>query len=200
MTAGRNINTKSQEWGTPPIYIEAVSKVFNGKISLDPCSSKYSLVHAEVEYLPPAQDGLKESWDYPTIYVNPPYGINKKDGTTIRHWLSRCARAHELYQSEVLALVPVATNTGHWKKSIFGKATAICFLYDTRLKFLENGQNGGKGAPMACAMIYWGNNYEKFYDVFINYGSVVDIRPLKKVKIGPERNNLQKTLFTEVGY
>jgi len=199
MTAGRNINTKSQDWGTPPNYVEAVKKVFNGKISLDPCSSKYSLVNAEVEYMLPAKDGLKESWDFPTIYVNPPYGLNKKAGTTIRHWLSRCAKAHELYHSEVLALVPVATNTGHWKKSVFGKATAICFLYDTRLKFLENGKNGGKGAPMACAMIYWGKNYEKFYDVFINYGAVVDIRPLIKIKIGPERNNPQKTLFTEVG-
>jgi len=198
MTAGRNINSKSQDWGTPPKYIEAVKQVFNGKILLDPCSSKYSLVNAEVEYTLPYKDGLKESWDFPTIYVNPPYGLNKKNGTTIRHWLAKCAHAHELYQSEVLALVPVATNTGHWKKSVFGKATAICFLYDTRLKFLENGKNGGKGAPMSCAMIYWGNNYKNFYDVFINHGAVVDIRPLIKFKIGPERNSPQKELFIEI--
>lgn len=199
MTAGRNINSKSQDWGTPPKYIEAVKEVFNGIISLDPCSSEYSLVNAKIEYLLPDNDGLKDSWDFPTIYVNPPYGLNKKNGTTIRHWLARCARAHELYQSEVLALVPVATNTGHWKKSVFGKATAICFLYDTRLKFLENGENGSKGAPMSCAMIYWGENYNDFYNVFINHGAVVDIRPLMKEKIGPERNNPQKTLFVEFG-
>jgi hypothetical protein len=30
------------------------------------------------------------------------------------------------------------------------------------LKALENGKDVGKGAPMACAMIYWGNDYEKF--------------------------------------
>ena len=199
MTAGRNINSKSQDWGTPLKYIEAVKDVFNGIILLDPCSSKYSLVNAEVEYKLPGNDGLKDSWDFPTIYVNPPYGLNKKSGTTIRHWLARCARAHELYQSEVLALVPVATNTGHWKKSVFGKATAICFLYDTRLKFLENGENGGKGAPMSCAMIYWGKNYNDFYNVFINHGAVVDIRLLMKEKIGPDRNNPQKTLFAEIG-
>lgn len=199
MTAGRNINSKSQDWGTPLKYIKAVKEVFNGTISLDPCSSGYSLVDAEVEYKLPVNDGLKDSWDFPTIYVNPPYGLNKKNGTTIRHWLARCTRAHESYQSEVLALVPVATNTGHWKKSVFGKATAICFLYDTRLKFLENGENGGKGAPMACAMIYWGNKYKDFYDVFINHGAIVDIRSLIKVKIGPERNNPQKTFFTEIG-
>ncbi len=48
---------------------------------------------------------------------------------------------------------------------------------------------------MSCAMIYWGNNYDKFYDVFINYGAVVDIRNLKEEKIGKERRNKQRSLF-----
>ena len=195
MTAGRNINTKSQDWGTPEKYVKAVKEVFGGKIQLDPCSSKYSIVNAEVEYMLPEHDGLRESWDFKTIYVNPPYGINKQNGTSIKHWLKRCAEAYEKYKSEVIALIPVAPNTGHWKNSIFGRATAICFLYDTRLRFLENGQNGGKGAPMACAMVYWGDNYQKFFDVFINHGAVVDIRPLRGLKIGPERINPQKSLF-----
>jgi len=198
MTAGRSINSQSQDWGTPQKYVNAVKKVLGGEISLDPCSSKYSIVKARVEYMLPAHDGLRESWDYPTIYVNPPYGINKKNGTTIRHWLAKCAEAHKKYGSELLALVPVATNTGHWKKSVFGNATAICFLYDTRLKYLENGKDSGKGAPMSCAMIYWGNNYQKYYDVFINHGAVVDIRPLKEEKIGPDRNSAQQLLFDKI--
>lgn len=195
MTAGRKINTKSQDWGTPPQYVEAVKQVFGGKIYLDPCSSKYSIVNAEVEYLLPRKDGLKESWNYPTIYVNPPYGINKENGTSIKNWLIKCLESYQLYNSEVLALIPVATNTNHWKKTIFGQATAICFLYDTRLKFLENGKNIGKGAPMSCAMIYWGNNYQKFYDIFINFGAVIDLRNLRGEKIGKERNNSQQNIF-----
>ncbi|NQE06170.1 hypothetical protein C5S32_09905 [ANME-1 cluster archaeon GoMg1] len=199
MTAGRNINSKSQDWGTPQKYVNAVKKVFGGEIALDPCSSEYSIVNAKVEYMLPEHDGLRESWDYQTVYVNPPYGINKKNGTTIRHWLAKCAEAHEKYGSEVLALVPVATNTGHWKKSVFGRATAICFLYDTRLKFLENGKSRGKGAPMSCAMIYWGNNYQEFYEIFINHGAVVDVRPLKNEKMGHKRNNPQQSLFDKIG-
>lgn len=198
MTAGRNINSQSLEWGTPEVYINAVKDFFGGEIALDPCSNEYSLVNAKEEYLFPKNDGLKDSWDYPTIYVNPPYGINKTHGTSIKHWLVRCVEAHETYNSEVLALVPVATNTGHWKKSVFGRATAICFLYDTRLRFLENGKDTGKGAPMSCAMIYWGNKYENFYKVFIDYGAVVDISNLKHETIGPERKNKQELLFESV--
>lgn len=178
MSAGRHINSISQSWGTPIKYVKAVKNFFGGNISLDPCSNEYSLVDADTNFMLPNEDGLKETWNYPTIYVNPPYGIDKIRKTSIKDWLAKCADAHNKYDSEVLALVPVASNTRHWKKFVFTEATAICFLYDTRLKFLENGKVGGKGAPMACAMVYWGKNYKKFHEVFIYYGAVVDISPL----------------------
>ncbi len=187
MSAGRSVNTLSQSWGTPLKYIQAVRDVFGGVIDLDPCSNEYSIVNARVEYRLPEQDGLKESWNYPTIYVNPPYGIDKEQGTTIKNWLAKCAFAHEEYRSEVLALIPVAANTSHWKRYVFTKAYAVCFLYDTRLRFLENGCDSGKGAPMACAMVYWGNRYNAFYDVFIDHGAVVDISNLIGLHIGTER-------------
>ena len=97
---------------------------------MDPCSNKWSIVNAETTYSLPDKDGLKEFWNFPTIYVNPPYGSDKLRGTKIKHWLRECCQAHNLYNSEVLALVPVATNTSHWKEYVFGQAIAVCFLYD----------------------------------------------------------------------
>jgi hypothetical protein len=191
MSAGRSINTLSQSWGTPLKYVKAVKDVFGGHIDLDPCSNEYSVVHARVEYCLPKHDGLKESWNYPTIYVNPPYGIDKERGTTIKNWLAKCTHAYEEYGSQVLALVPVASNTTHWKKYVFTRAKSICFLYDTRLRFLEDGRDSGKGAPMACAMIYWGNNPYHFYEVFIEYGAVVDISNLVGEQIEKERKELK---------
>jgi hypothetical protein len=143
-------------------------------------------VQAEVEYRLPEHDGLKESWNYPTVFVNPPYGADRERGTTIKDWLVRCANTHREYGSDVIALVPVATNTSHWKKCVFGIADAICFLYDTRLRFLENGQDTGKGAPMACCMIYWGKDIKGFKENFLRYGAVIDISGLKDVPIGKE--------------
>ena len=197
MSAGRTINTLSQNWGTPRKYISAVKKVFGGDIHLDPCSNEHSLVGARVEYRLPLQDGLKESWDYPTIFVNPPYGIDQERGTSIKHWLYRCATAHRQHSSEVIALVPVATNTGHWKNYVFGRATAICFLYDTRLRFLIEGRDEGKGAPMSCAMVFWGRDYEKFFEVFSHSGAVVDLRPLYGKHLGDFERRLEPTLLSE---
>jgi hypothetical protein len=185
MTAGRNNATSlSQNWCTPPKYVDAIRRFFSGSIALDPCSNRHSIVKAGVEYCLPETDGLAASWNYATIFVNPPYGSDRERGSSIRDWLRRCAEAHARHGAEVLALVPVATNTRHWKQYVFGAATAVAFLYDTRLRFLVDGRDGGKGAPMSCAMIYWGAHYERFEKIFIRFGAVVDVRHLHDKEVG----------------
>lgn len=189
MTAGRNnAESLSQNWCTPPKYVEAIRRFFGGSVELDPCSNRHSIVNARVEYCLPKTDGLTASWDFPTIYVNPPYGSDRERGTTIRDWLRKCAEAHNKHAAEVLALVPVATNTRHWKQCVFGAATAVAFLYDTRLRFLVDGKDGGKGAPMSCAMVYWGVAYERFEKQFLRFGAVVDVRHLHGKQVGAGEN------------
>lgn len=169
MTAGRKSISTNKDWCTPSNYVEAIHNML-GKVSLDPCSNKYSLINAKTEYILPV-DGLLESWNFPTIYVNPPYGSDKKRGTTVKDWLKKCSEAHKIHCSQVLALIPVATNTRYWQKYIWGGGPrGVCFLYDTRLKFLLDGKEGGKGEPMGCAMIYWGSNFYKFSIVFKQFG------------------------------
>jgi hypothetical protein len=189
MTAGRKIIGQSQDWGTPPKYVAAVRDFFGGVIHLDPCSNHHSIVGALVEYALPECDGLRESWNFPNVYVNPPYGLDREHGTSIKDWLRKCEESHRLYGTEVIALIPVATNTGHWKRYVYGKAIAVCFLYDTRLRFLVNGKDAGKGAPMSCALVYWGRHFDRFFDRFIEFGAVVNIENLKGVIIGQSESS-----------
>ena len=42
-------------------------------------------------------DGLREDWNYATIYMNPPYGADRERGTTIKNWLVKCALTHKKY-------------------------------------------------------------------------------------------------------
>ncbi len=188
MTAGRNsAESLSQHWCTPPKYATVIREFFGGAIALDPCSNCYSIVNAEMEYALPDVDGLRASWNYPTVFINPPYGRDRERGTSILDWLKMAAYANREHSSEVLALVPVAPNTKHWKLHVFGAAAAIAFLYDTRLKFLVNGRTGGKGAPMACAIVYWGEDYQRFEDYFLEFGAVCDIRHLQGKPVGLRR-------------
>ena len=91
--------------------------------------------------------------------------------------------------------MPVATNTKHWKDYVWGVADSVAFLYDTRLKFLVDGRDGGKGAPMSCAMVYWGDHVCRFEEVFSPYGAVVDLRRLHGKLLGVPRDYERTMLF-----
>jgi hypothetical protein len=171
MTAGRNSITEKKDWCTPPKYIELINKML-GEIDLDPCSNKYSLIDAKVKYILPT-NGLTESWNYKKIFVNPPYGRNT-DGTSIYDWIFKGVESYK-NGNELLYLIPVATNTKHFKELIFKHAKGICFLNDTRLKFWSEGKEDKKGAPMSCCMVYFGNDYDKFQDIFENVGKCFEI-------------------------
>lgn len=172
MTAGRQAISATKHWCTPPHLAEAARKALGGIIGLDPCSNPDSTVPATRKYMLPTHDGLIEPWDAHTIYVNPPYGIDKTRGSRILDWFTR---AHEAADagSHVVMLVPVAPNTSHWKRHVFPVATSICFLYATRLRFHINGTEDPQGAPMACAAIYYGPSPQLFADNFRPYGAVV---------------------------
>lgn len=182
MTAGREPVTLTKDWCTPPDILDPVREVFGGQIDLDPCSNEFSLVEARVSYALPNHDGLAESWDYAKIFVNPPYGSDPNRGTRIAHWFSRIGDAAEA-GSEVIALVPVATNTGHWKKFVYPIASAVCFLYQPRVRFYIGGHEDRKGAPMSCAIIYYGKHFDAFAAAFRSHGAVV---PLENVVLPGE--------------
>lgn len=187
MTAGRQPVSNNKEWATPPKYAELVHSIF-GTIHLDPCSNSLSIIKADIRYTLPETDGLVASWDYPNIYVNPPYGRDSVRKTNIGNWLKRCADAHIRYNSWVIALVPVATNTKAWKNYIFGVARDICFLSDTRLRFIGGNT---KGAPMACCLVHWGDSEksDRFRFLSSPYGAVLNMESLIKKKT-PEHRTL----------
>lgn len=175
MSAGRTVNSLRQDWRTPQHYADAITAYFGGKVSLDPCGAHNAFIRARTHYILPEHDGLRETWNFPTIFVNPPYGADRERGTSIRDWLRRCALANEEHGSEVIALVPIAANTSHWKLHVWPKAKGIVFLYDTRLKFVVDGLKIDKGAPMACSLIYWGERPRAFLEHFREFGAAVPL-------------------------
>lgn len=172
MSAGRKHISNKKDWNTPPKYVKLVNEMF-GEVDLDPCSNESSMIDAKTKYILPT-NGLVESWDFKRIFVNPPYGRNIENGTTIYDWIKKGVESSKL-NNELLFLIPVATNTKHFKELIFKQSNGICFLEDTRLKFWNNGKEDKKGAPMACCIVYFGKDLNKFKSVFSNVGKCFEI-------------------------
>lgn len=190
--AGYIATAGNVDWCTPKTIVDVVKEALGGKICLDPCSNKDSIVGAEVNYILPANDGLMDSWEYETIYVNPPYGKcymktvtkeiiaakeyqqltkeQKKEYTvsSLSDWMGRCAKAYDTFDSEVIALIPATVDTKTWQDNIFLTATAICFIRG-RVKF-----NGAEqSAPMPVCLVYWGGRFSEFEKACDKLGRVV---------------------------
>lgn len=172
MSAGRTNNSDKKDWNTPPKYIIPIKQFFGGKIDLDPCSNEFSLVGAEENFIYPENNGLIEKWNGDKIFINPPYGRSK--GKSLYDWLEKGLFEYE-GGKEMIFLIPVATNTKHFKEIIFKKFSSICFLSDTRLKFYNEGAEDKKGAPMACCLCYLGYRKDNFKETFCEFGKVFDI-------------------------
>lgn len=150
-------------------------------------------------------DGLEMPWydpNLPGVYCNPPFGKcryhvptgrvltpaefkiysgsdrDEFKKSSIKDWIQKCSRS-ATQGAEVIFLGPAAVDTAGWQEYIFPTAQALC-LPRGRLKFgepgalLSNTVEGGP-APMACAIVYWGPNQDRFHRAFKAFGPVVDI-------------------------
>ncbi len=179
MEAGRKNSNNKKNWNTPIKYVNAVIDFF-GEIDLDPATNDNSLIPAKTKFILPI-DGLKEDWSlYKKIYINPPFGLDSERGTSIKDWIKKASDTNLNFGNEILMLVPSSTNTSHFQKIIFKiKSGGIVFLNDTRLRFLDSGNDNNedkKGSPIGMTIIYMGEEYSKFESVFNKYGKCFEIK------------------------
>ncbi len=183
--AGHIQTSKSVDWCTPASILNPIKAMW-GEIVLDPCSNGNSIVKAQNEIKLPT-DSLSVDWtkyltdedvNHPnSIFINPPYGRDKKRGTSIYNWIEK---AYSTYTSskaeftEVMMLIPAAVDTRAWQNIIFPSLKStyarVCFLKG-RVKFV----NAPTGCPMAMALVYWGSSYtDNFGETFKNMGHIVE--------------------------
>lgn len=151
-------NSKDDEWYTPAQYIEAARKVL-GTIDLDPASNDFANETVKATtYYTEETDGLAQEW-FGNIWMNPPYS------TAL---LNRFAdKLVESDFEQAIVLVNNATETA-WFEKMVGSASAIVF-HKGRIKFVK--RDGEHGTPLqGQAFIYYGDNPDKFLDVFGEYG------------------------------
>jgi len=169
----------SQHWNTPSHIVEAVVETFGGQIDLDPCDNDFSMTFPRVSYKLPGNNGLEKSWiiapdgsPIRNVFCNPPYGRDKKTGTSIADWVKRAVYYTTAVGSpEVILLIPSSTETGFWHEYIWYTADAICFIKG-RLAFPLEGRKKAS-ATKGSAVIYYGEHVDNFADVFDAFGHIV---------------------------
>jgi ParB family transcriptional regulator, chromosome partitioning protein len=155
-------SSETCEWYTPARYVEAVRQVL-GFIDLDPasCAQANETVKAR-RYFGIEDNGLIQTWDAETVFLNPPYG--KTAGRSNQAiWLEKMISEFQRGAFDRGILLVNACTGDKWFKPLWDYQ--ICFT-DHRIKFDGNGSSPTK----SNAFVYFGRN--KFMAEFEKIGTV----------------------------
>ncbi len=153
-------NKSSDCWYTPPHIVDLVTQVL-GEIDLDPCADDGKHIPAQLHYTS-MDDGLTRDWQG-RVFMNPPYSCPGK-------WMKKLQGEVESGRvSEAIALVPAATDT-NWLSPVL-KTQPVCF-WKGRIKFLDLDYQPKLPARQSHCLVYWGENWQKFKEVFEWHGFV----------------------------
>ena len=133
-------SSENTEWETPQDFYDELHKVY--KFTLDPCAS-YTTPKCENFYTE-AENGLEQSWEGHTVFMNPPYGRE------IKKWIQKAYEESCKTNTKVVCLIPARTDTKYWHEYCM-RADRIYFVKG-RLKF-----SGAKNAcPFPSAVVVFG--------------------------------------------
>ena len=71
-----HFSSKSNEWATPQLFIDELDKEF--KFTLDPCATQKNAKCKR--YYTEDDDGICQNWDGETVFCNPPYERQIRQG------------------------------------------------------------------------------------------------------------------------
>lgn len=157
------LNSGENEWYTPEEYISAAKNTM-GTIDLDPATSEIANgVVGATRIFTAETNGLLHEWAG-NVWMNPPYAQ-----PLMGQFAQKLVDSPGVTQFCVL--VNNATET-KWFQAIAGVASAICFP-GGRVKFWHPDR---KSAPLqGQAVLYGGNNAEKFIKEYGDFGFCVKI-------------------------
>ena len=146
---------RKDTWNTPKEFIDDLVKFFD-IIDLDPCSNDINNPNIPaLNHFTKESDGLSHDW-YGKVFMNHPYSESKL-------WVHYAVWQYERGNAdEIVMLIKLDVSTKWWKSVAKYPWIAI----NKRMKF--GNQKGA--APFQSAIVYLGNNLDKFKKIFGKYG------------------------------
>lgn len=136
-------SSKQEDYQTPKWLYDKLNKIFS--FNLDPCTSRDNPLGTKY-FFTKQIDGLAQSWDLKSIYINPPYGRD------IRKWLSKAYNSLQLNPDQVIVmLLPARTDTKWFHQYIYKQPNVEVRFLKGRLRF-ENTQSSAPFPSMVVIL------------------------------------------------
>lgn len=131
--------SKTDTWITPPHVLAAL-----GPFDLDPCAALTMPWKTANRMLTREDNGLMQAW-HGRVWLNPPYGNQAE------RWLAKLAD-----HGKGTALIFARTETASFERLVWGRASALLFLYGRLTFHRENGKPGLGNAGAPSVLIAYG--------------------------------------------
>ena len=157
---------ESDEWYTPPEYIQAVRGALGG-IDLDPASNPIAQRTVQAtRYFAKDHDGLAQEWRG-RVFLNPPYSNPLGTDFVVK----LCEEYEAGRVTEAILLQNAGTGT-IWFHRVGQSCSAMCFTRK-RIGFLRSDGTRHDGNRYAQVFCYFGPDPMHFADVFQGHGLIV---------------------------
>lgn len=160
-------SSESNEWYTPTSYVDAARELM-GCIDVDPasCDLANQTIKA-ARYYTKEDNGLMQSWQG-KVWLNPPYGVDS--GISNQEvWSHQLIERYKAGLVSEAVLLVNANTEAKWFQPLY--EYLICFT-NHRIRFYNI--DGISSQPtQGNALIYLGNNKQRFVEIFSQFGVVV---------------------------
>ncbi len=167
-----NYSSESEEWYTPPQYLEAVHALFIP--DLDPASNDFANETVKAGIYWTLQDHeeqhtLERDW-FGRVFCNPPYGKDPVHGSLAGAFCNKAIAEYEAGRVTECVLLINSLHSQKWQAPLF--QFPIC-LVDHRIKFVSGDGTPNQNPTMQNMFVYLGDRPQAFRDAFSRFGYVV---------------------------
>jgi len=156
-------SSASDEWYTPPHYIEMARQVM-GSIDLDPASNGVAQQWIQADcWFGIRNDGLQQCWQG-NVWLNPPYGNG------MGQWTGKATESFEngAMQQAVLLVRPAPGS--RWYQELARRYVSC--VTDKRIRFMDASGQPQPSPVHGNVFFYMGENVGRFREVFAEIGVV----------------------------
>lgn len=132
-------SSNKEDWETPQPFFEELDKHFH--FDIDVCAKPGNTKCGN--YFTPDINGLSQSWQGMTCWMNPPYGRQ------IGRWVEKARDETKMGKCTVVALLPARTDTIWFHNNIYEKQGVNIRFIKGRLKF----SNANHCAPFPSMVV-----------------------------------------------
>lgn len=164
------LTSKSNEWYTPEIYVEAARDVM-GSIDVDPAScAQANLTVRAATFYTIEDDGLGRDWPG-NVWLNPPYGTDDTGASNAGRWAACLIRQYQEAIARQGIVCVNALTCAPWFQQLWD--FTICFT-NHRVHFDAPVGSDAPSRPMnGTAFVYLGPNPKKFAERYSEFGAIV---------------------------